>query len=317
MPILTLRDAATGATARILPEIGFNCFAFQAPVAGHIVDVLDADPAFAAGAAKPSGSGIPLLFPFPNRIRGGRFQWAGVDYQLPRNNAQGHAIHGFVFDRPWRVTEQEPCSATGEFQLSLDAPDRRKLWPADFLIAVTYTLRGPALRCDVRIANPGSEPLPWGLGMHPYFCTPLAPTSRREECLIQAPAGELRELVENLPTGRRLPIPPALDLREGVPLGGLKLDDAYTAMRVVGGQIQSLVMDAPAGLQVTQTTDAAFREFIAFTPPHGRSVCLEPYTCTTDAVNLAALGIDSGWRVLASGEEFQTWFELRAGLIVA
>ena len=88
-------------------------------------------------------------------------------------------------------------------------------------------------------------------------------------------------------------------------------------MRVVGGQIQSLVMDAPAGLQVTQTTDAAFREFIAFTPPHGRSVCLEPYTCTTDAVNLAALGIDSGWRVLASGEEFQTWFELRAGLIVA
>jgi aldose 1-epimerase len=75
-------------------------------------------------------------------------------------------------------------------------------------------------------------------------------------------------------------------------------------------------MDPQAGLQVLQVFDASFREIVAYTPPHGRSVCLEPYTCVTDAVNLAPRGIDTGWRVLAPGEEVHLWFAIHVGRVI-
>lgn len=319
MPPLILNDPRTGATASILPSAGFTCYALRLPVGSHKVEILDGEPDFAATGAHPTRNGIPLLFPFPNRIREARFAWEGRSYELTgiHQDGQGNAIHGLVVDRPWRVVEQENDYAVGQFQLSVDAPDRRAVWPADFLIEVGYSLQEQGLRCEIRVANPDRVPLPWGFGTHPYFRVPLVAGSPRGDCLIQAPAAEEWELIRCLPTGRRIPVKGTKDLREGQPLEDLKLDDVLTALRTDGGRITSLVMDPAAGIQVLQVTDAAFRELVVYTPPHGRSVCLEPYTCVTDAVHLAADGIDTGLQVLAPGAEFRTWFEIRAGEIVA
>jgi aldose 1-epimerase len=46
-------------------------------------------------------------------------------------------------------------------------------------------------------------------------------------------------------------------------------------------------------------------------------MCLEPYTCVTDAINLAPRGIETGWRVLEPGSEFRTWIEIKAGQVIA
>ena len=43
--------------------------------------------------------------------------------------------------------------------------------------------------------------------------------------------------------------------------------------------------------KVTVRSDAAFREHVIFAPRHSEVVCLEPYTCTTDAFNLAGNGL--------------------------
>lgn len=316
MPPLVLHNSQTGAKAKILPELGFNCYEFQSPVQGRLVDVLDSEPGFEQGDKAPSHSGIPLLFPFPNRIRDGRFRWNDRDYQLPAGNGP-NAIHGFVIDRPWRVIEATATSALGRFQLSVDAPDRLPLWPTDFIIDVRYTLEGSALQSHICISNPGSEPLPWGFGTHAYFRVPLSPQSNRDECLIQAPATEIWELIDCLPTGRRLPVSPPLDLREGQSLKGVKLDHVLTGVVPQRGHVEALVMDARSGLQISQVTDANFRELVVYTPPHGRSVCLEPYTCVTDAINLSQRGIDAGWRTLAPGEQFTTRISITAGLVLA
>jgi aldose 1-epimerase len=315
--MLTLHDREAGSTARLLPERGFNCVQFEVIVDGQRVDVLDAEPDFVAGTARPSSSGIPILFPFPNRIRDGRFRWDGRDYSLPLPPGKPHAIHGLVLDRTWRVVEQSEQHVRAEFQLSRDAPDRRELWPADFRISVRYALAGPTLRCDIQITNPDTQPLPWGFGTHPYFRVPLSPSSRVGACLVQAPAAEFWELDNFIPTGRRLAVSGGRDLREGQALAGLKLDDVLTGVTACDGQVRTLVMDPQAGLQVLQVFDASFHEIVAFTPPHGRSVCLEPYTCTTDAVNLEPRGIDSGWRVLAPGATVHLWFAIHVGRVMA
>lgn len=314
MEPITLVDAGTGSTARIAAHLGFNCYEFEARFDDLTVDVLDSDEQFIHGAGRPSGNGIPLLFPFPNRIRAGRYSWAGREYTLPETAAPydgaGNAIHGFALDRAWRVVEQQPDSVTGQFQLSLDAPHRRELWPADCVIDVKYALHGTTLRMDVRIANPDDVPLPWGFGTHPYFRLPLSNAGDPAACRVYAPAGGEWELEDCLPTGTRRPVAESRDLRNGACWGDLALDDVYTGLEADDGRIECRIVDEASGLEIAQTSDALFRELVAYTPPDRNSVCLEPYTCVTDAINLSASDVDAGLQVLEPGDEIRTWIEI-------
>ena len=317
MPVLTITDPHSGSTARIAPELGFNCFEFRVLVDGQWIDVLDSANEFASGAQKASGSGIPILFPFPNRIRAGKFHWEGQDYSLPTTDKFGNAIHGLCLDRPWRVIEHKDDLVTGQFQLSVDAPDRLHLWPTDFVIEVDYEIVHNRLRANFRIGNPSNRPLPWGLGTHPYFKLPLGAGSQVADCLIEVPAARRWELNDCLPTGVLLDSDESHNLMDGAWISTLNLDDVYTDVVCDGPQFDSLIMDERSGLQIIQTCPPIFREIVVFTPPGRAAVCIEPYTCPTDAINLTARGIECGWRTLGPGSEFHTWIDITAGRVLA
>ena len=321
MEPIVLEDAATNSVARIAAELGFNCYEFRADVEGSVLDVIDSSPEFLAGDGRFSGNGIPILFPFPNRIRDGRYRWGGRQFAIPSSVAPydpaGNAIHGFCLDRPWRIVDRAEHFVTGQFQLSIDAPDRLPFWPGDCLIEVRYELQGPALQARIRIANTGERPVPWGLGTHPYFRVPLSPDSRASRCLTQAPATRQWELIDCLPTGKCIPLPPDKDMTDGVYFGTLHLDDVMTGLQPSGRTLECLIVDEQAGLQISQQCDPIFRELVVYMPPGRDAVCLEPYTCVTDAVNLQEEGIDAGLRVLEPGEECLTWITIHAGLVIA
>lgn len=302
--------------AIIAVAYGFNCYEFVATTGGREIEVLASESEFVAEGAKPSHSGIPLLLPFPNRIREGKYTFEGREYELPADlvkYAGPNAIHGFAVDRPWRVTEKTESSVTGEFRLSVDAPERLPLWPSDFVATVTYSLSGTTLRGDVTIANSGDDPLPFGFGTHAYFKLPLGEGGDAGGCLVEAPA-ESRWLLEGgLPTGEKKSVEGDVgyDLRPpGAKFGPLKLDDVYTDVAYEDGELVTRVTDPAAKLAVVQRTDGSFREIVAFTPPWFEAVCLEPYTCATDAINLQAAGHDAGWRVLGPGESWSGWFTI-------
>ena len=322
MKPVVITDAASGSSAQILVSQGFNCFDFRAVTSGgKTVDVIEAEDNYADGDKRPSANGIPLLFPFPNRIREGRFSWDGKDYHLPEDLAAydgaGNAIHGFCYDRPWRVVEQNDNSVVGEFQLSVDAEDRLELWPADFIIRVTYKVQGTTLHADIEISNPDERPLPWGFGTHAYFKLPLSDDSDPKHCLVQAAAHEEWQLTDCLPDGTKRPVSDSADLRDGAYFDVIKLDDVLSDLRPEGSKIETKILDEVAGLQVVQRFDTNFRELVAFTPPWTTAVCLEPYTCVTDAINLEAKGVDAGWRVLAPGESFRTSITISVEPIMA
>lgn len=319
--VITLHASDSRSTAKIAPGFGFNAFSFQADCDGRLVDVLDADPAFPAPELRPSGHGIPLLFPYPNRIRGGRYLWDGQEYHLPEGQVlydrTGNAIHGFCVDRPWRVISVGTDFVTAEFQLSRDAPERRHLWPADFRLTATYRLRGATLGFGLTIDNPEGVPLPWGFGTHAYFRVPLDAASRVGGCLIQVPVSTQWQLDACLPSGetRRLPAELA-ELPVGEYLDVLKLDDVFTG--VAGdsdGWTRTIVMDEQAGLQVEQRFGPEFEHIVLFTPPNRSAVCIEPYTCVTDAVHLPAE--ISGWRVLPPGECCRLAIDLTVSPVIA
>jgi aldose 1-epimerase len=315
MSIVTLRDGDSAASIAV--AFGFNCFEFRTRVAERTIDVLDSDPAFSRTGERPSGNGIPLLFPFPNRIHDGLFRWEGKQYEIPRAAGRPHPIHGFALDTPWRVIEQGPRHVAGEWQLSRDAASRRQYWPADCLIQVQYELRGAALRSKIRIVNPDTRPLPWGFGTHAYFKLPLSSTSDLEHCLIQAPVSEQWQLSDLIPTGERIPVPDEKDIRNGAYLRAARFDDVYTGLKPEAGALTCIMMDERAGLEIAQVCDPRFRELVVYTPPNRAAVCMEPYTCVTDAVNLQQRGIDAGWQVLQPGEEYTTWIDIIARPVLA
>ncbi len=321
MSTVIIRDPKSGSTASIAVDCGFNCFRFVARLSsGESVDVIAAAEGFENGSLPASHNGIPILFPFTNRIRDGRFSWDGQTYYLPPSlvpyDNTGNAIHGFCSDVPWRIVAQQEDSVTGEFQLSVDAPDRLPLWPTDAVIQIQYTVTGSALRTRITVRNPSSKPLPWGFGTHPYFRVPLSAKSDPAKCTVLVPVSKVWELEEFLPTGRIVDPPQGEALDDAPFFDSLKVDAVYTKVRLKDGVSVCQIMDQEAGIQVEQKSSSDFRDIVVFTPPWMSAICMEPYTCVTDAINLQQKGIDAGLQILSPGGTWTGFIDIEAGPVV-
>ena len=299
-------ESSAGDIAEVCPLLGFNCYRW---IIGDW-DALYADSQFLAGSP-PTRSGIPILFPFPNRIRDGRFRWKGKEFQLPLNDpALKNAIHGFPVRRAWRVletgTDEHSAWMTGEFQGNIDAKDCIELWPADYQIRVTHRLRHLHLTTTAVIDNPGGEPMPFGLGYHHYFR--VHPDDR-----IVANAEKMWVLEENLPTGERKPVDDRCDLRSARKFVDVQVDDVLSDLRgerdADGLCLRASIKRGERTLQMLTSPD--FRELVVYTPPHRQAIAIEPYTCTTDAINLQQRGVDAGLRTLNPGESWMGIIELK------
>lgn len=306
---ITISDPAGGSSAKILPGVGFNCYSFQTTWSGKAVDALWAAPDFAAGAGRPSGSGIPLMFPFAGRIRGTSYSYDGKTFPLEAGDGQGNAIHGFVINRPWRVTHHSGNRASGVFQASQDEPALLKHWPADFRIMADYQVTGNKLLSDYHIENPDSKPLPFGFGTHPYFRVPLGGASG-PECRVTVPVGSNWELVKLLPTGRKNSPPEVKALADGMPESKMQFDHVFGDLKFDNHRCRTTVVDPQSKRTMTMTFDDQFVACVVYDPPHREAVCIEPYTTIPDAFWLAAQGIDPSLRILQPGQAFRTRIEI-------
>jgi aldose 1-epimerase len=316
----TLANTADTVRAEVWPTHGFNCLRWMVQGgSGKWENILYCAPDWDTNPV-PTRSGHPVLFPFPNRMRGGKFTHNGKEYQLPLNEASGkHAIHGFTPRNVWRVigigAADDSAFITGEFQLSKDAPQALPCWPADARLQLTYRLTETALRVEAVVDAADGKIMPFGLGYHPYFRAPGGPEDIREWQLV-AHAESVWESQENLPTGSIAAVPSELDYRKRKPVGATQLDTLYGGVKPEQSPsdplgVVSTLEVAGASHRLSVAVDPAFRELLLFTPQHRKSVAIEPYTCSTDAANLSARGIDAGWRVLNPGEKFTAAVEYR------
>ncbi len=319
--VYTLEDRKRGCRAEVWPFLGFNCLKWQVQTGkGTTGDLLYTAPDWATNPV-PTRSGHPILFPFPNRLAGGRFVFRGKAYQLPLNESSGnHAIHGFTPRAAWTVVstiaDDDQASIIGRFQLSENAPEALDYWPGDLVLTLTYTLTESALRVDAEIENPTALPVPCGLGYHPYFCIPTAPGALADDMTLENTAATLWVANDGIPTGERIPVPHELDFRTKRAVGGIVLDRLFTDLGLEDAEagdlteVTRLVHNAAAG-ELVVSVSPSFRELLVFTPQHRKAIAIEPYTCASDATNLAAAGVDSGWAVLPPEAKWLTTVEYR------
>jgi aldose 1-epimerase len=299
--VAVLRDAESATEVRVAPELGNTCIGYRLGD-WHVLD----EPANENELRERASSyGIPILFPWPNRVRNSSFSFKGRQYHLPPSHGMPHANHGLVRERPWRTTR---CAASHDLALvesqihSGDFPELVEQYPSEFLLTVSYRLLDNGLEIVAQVVNTGDEQLPFGFGLHPYFLIPLGPSSNRARCTLRVPASEAWQLADHLPTGHRQPVAGRLDLRQGLPLGKETYDDVLTALEQ---PFQAMLRDPAVGREIIVASDGGFRECVVFAPADRPIVSIEPYTCATDALNLQSTGIDAGLRVLQPRESWR------------
>jgi len=139
--------------------------------------------------SEASGSGIPLLFPFPGRIQGTEFTWEGKTYHLQPGDKFGNAISRVrAFPVVARGGADRAKRPVGVFQASIDDPSLLGCWPADFKITATYELVGNTLSSHFRLENPDPKyALPCGFGTHGTFASRSGELRRRVPGLHSCP----------------------------------------------------------------------------------------------------------------------------------
>ncbi len=311
--IVSIRADDSGATAEVAVGLGFNCYSWKAPFAGDADasrrELLWAEPDFELGEGRPSRSGIPLLAPFPGRIAHGVVEWEGKRYQLDDTSGQGHAIHGFAPRNAWRLVDRSVDHVTAEFRPTIDAPAAVAQWPGNYVMTATYSIAGSRLVFDLRVVNPGDEPVPFGFGTHAYFRLPLAEGADPEATVVRAPVDGRWEAADMIPTGALESLPGSDPLNVGAALAGREFDTAY---RFSPGASTTELIDPSTGRRVLQTFDDSMTCCVIYTPGHREAICLEPYTCTTDPFNMASKGVKTGLIVLEPGQAYETRIVLTA-----
>jgi aldose 1-epimerase len=292
--VVSLVSPNGSASARIQVALGFNLFDWQ--VEG--TQLLWSQPGFESGQERPSGSGIPILFPFPGRIANGGFTWQGREYNIDSDDGRGNAIHGFVYNRKWTATKTSENSVRGVFRASQRDATILEQWPADFELTVDYKLNDRELSSRFTMRSFDKE-LPASLGLHPYFRMPLQGTNPVE---LAAPLVERWPLENMNPTGQREAV--ELEFRGGIEVNQLEFDDVFTA------DVQADQPSLEASLTVdqrrlTMTYDREFPFCVLYTPPHREAICIEPYSCVPNAVRQdESEQVTYGLRVIPANSEW-------------
>jgi aldose 1-epimerase len=296
----SLRDIERELEATFVPGAGMLCRSLR-----HRGDELLAQNAGVdAYAERGTTMGIPLLYPWANRLAAFDYAAAGQRVEVPHDDARialddnGLPIHGVIGGRMvWELTR-----APGPDRRSLGArlswsdarPELFEVFPFRHDVDYGATLADGRLEIEISVHACGSDSVPLAFGFHPYLSLPDA---RRQSWFIELPPMRHLELDgEQIPVGTGVAHP----ARKFV-LAGEQFDDGFDAVA------------EPARFSVTGARRRVTVEFLegfpcaqVYAPREGEFICFEPMTSPTNALRSGA-----GLTMLAPGERKRSRFSVR------
>ena len=264
--------------AELVPGVGMICCSLRH--AGE--ELLAQRGGLAKYAESGSTMGIPLLYPWANRLGGFEYEADGKQVELDpgspliRKDPNGLPIHGLLGASPhWEVTEQTAADEGARLTARLDFAAHEELmaaFPFPHVLELEATLAGSALTITTRIKPAGDSKVPVAFGFHPYL---RLPGVERADWQMAVPARRQLELDDRLlPTGQSTPV-----RIEPGRLNGRSYDDAFGDLArpprfVLWGGGRRLVVEFAKGYPFAQVYGPADQELI----------CFEPMTAPTNAL---------------------------------
>lgn len=238
-----------------------------------------------------------VLAPWPGRIQDGQYSFAGVRGVAGLDDSDRCcAIHGLVRWVPWKIREIKEESTQLEYWL---AP--QPAYPFSLRLAVSYTLNDEGLLVQYEAVNLGEQPIPFGIGFHPYFAVSKGSV---DTARIHIPA-DTHLVLDNkgLPVGAESVADTSYDFRPGAPIeayseskmqsiGKAHLSECFTDLRFGEDDRWRVVLqsDEDSEASVMVWGDRSFRYILVFTGDplaesiRRRAVAIEPMTCPPNAL---------------------------------
>jgi aldose 1-epimerase len=265
-------------------------------------ELLDRQAGLRAYSRTAAVMGIPLLYPWANRLAAHQYTLTGRRVTLPPGpplvhcEEHGLPIHGLLSaSRHWRITTREPARLAARLDFG-SRPELLAAFPYPHVLELDAALSGERLTIATTVSPTVDEAVPIAFGFHPYLRLPGVP---RQKWLVTLPARRHLALDErSIPTGAGQPQPP-----KRFRLGDRAFDDGYDALAEGAG-----FSVAGGGRTVTVTFDAGYPAGQVFSPAGAPFICFEPMTAPTNALRSGA-----GLRWVSPGDAFTARFSIHVG----
>jgi len=281
---------------QICPSIGGSIARFDLVEAGRLTPILRGCSGIPANVLEAAS--FPLV-PFVNRIAGGRFNFRGREVVLAPNMAGDPSpLHGQGWRSPWSVVSAGPDQA----ELSFEHAEGE--WPWSYAARQRFRLDEGWLEITLTCQNRSREPMPCGLGQHPYFhCT--------SETRLRTEVANVWTIDQDVLPVERIAATGRFDIRNG-PVCGRDLDHGFD-----GWDGFAAISDPASPFEIRMSSrDVHF--FQLYSPEQGGIFVAEPVTHANAALNAGeekwgALGM----RILSPGEEMALTVRLNIGFVTA
>jgi aldose 1-epimerase len=271
---VTLGDPSSPLTATFVPAAGM----IATSLADDGVELLGQRRGLEAYVADGKTMGIPLLYPWANRLSTNTYEVDGTVVTLTvgtngvRADPNGLPIHGVLAAYPgWVVTARSANAVTAELDYGAD-PHLLASFPFPHALTQSVTLADRTLTIETTVTPTTSASVPLCFGYHPYFAIPDVP---REEWTVTTPA--MRHLPfddRGIPTGE-------FQQWSGPsgPLGNTTYDDGFDD--VPDGAVFTL---SGGDRRIEVRFEKGYPAAQLFAPPGESLVAIEPMAAPTDAL---------------------------------
>lgn len=200
----TVAIASSQLQATFVPAAGMLCSSLR-----HEGDELLAQRGgVLAYAERGATMGIPLLYPWANRLAGSRYPGPHGDVALAPDNAllkldaNGLSIHGAIAGAlPWELLDAEANPDRLHARLRWERADLLAIFPFAHVLELRASISAATLRIETSVFAPRAAPapVPVSFGYHPYL---TIPGSDRRDWQVELPASR-RVLLDDrmIPTG--------------------------------------------------------------------------------------------------------------------
>jgi galactose mutarotase-like enzyme len=293
-PEITLQSSDGGTEAKFVPSANMVCASLRYRGA----EFLHPGRGLRAYAERGKTMGIPLLYPWANRLAGFEYTVAGKHVVLPKGtdaipvDPAGRPIHGVLPSlMRWEVEELRPDACVA--RLHWDSAELLALFPFRHELTVEVRIDDGRVDLATTVRPTASDCVPVSFGYHPYLQSPNVP---RERWLVTIAARERLILDERkIPTGER-----ELFEHHRLELRDVSFDDAF------GGLTEPAAFVAAADEATVRVEFLRGFPYAQIYAPAGSDfICFEPMTAATNAVNSG-----EGLRIVEPGEEHSAAFTI-------
>ncbi|MBN1597384.1 MAG: aldose 1-epimerase [Bacteroidales bacterium] len=279
--IVKIKNRDTGEYISVIPEYGLCLNEIVLESNGRLESILlnNDNPNDFKTIFKPMFSGVKL-FPFPNRVKDGKYQYNKVKYKLPQNDPpRNHSLHHFIYDQPFSLISFDKITGTTEFIYNNDG--LFDYYPFPFSMSITVQLINQGVVIKTVITNTGGSDIPFGDGWHPYIST----GTKIDKLSVQIPSGTFLEVDEVLiPT-----------MKKGVNEDFLQLnivkDTSFDNCFIIDtkeNKASTIIYDPVKQLKIDiwqETGNDKYNYVQYYTPDNRKSIAVEPMSCAPNAIN--------------------------------